>query len=123
MRRAAALFIAAVVLAAPAVSLGQFEPLPQPAPTTPAPVDPQQPANPNDDGLSGTQRALIFGAGGLVLAVIAWAIVKDARQRAPVRDRAPSPAGPRGPDPHRERDKHRARRKQKQARAQRRRNR
>jgi hypothetical protein len=116
---------AAVLLAlmlAPAAH-GQFSPLPPAQPTTEAPAEPQQPANPNDDGLAGWQKALIFLAGGVLLAGIAYAIVADARRRAPVRDRVTAAAGPSAPDPHRERAKHRARRKQKQARAQRKRNR
>jgi hypothetical protein len=125
MRRAAAVLAAAALLGVPAAARSQdpFTVPPAPTPTTEAPAAPQAPTNPNDDGLSGTQKALIFLSGGILLAGIAWAIVKDARRRAPVRDRAPAPAGPRGPDPHRERAKHRARRKQKLARAQRKRNR
>ena len=57
-------------------------PLTQPPP--PAPVD----NDPGDEGLSALQQVLIFGGAALVLAVIAFVIVRDARKAAPVGKRS-----------------------------------
>ncbi len=53
-------------------------PLTQPPP--PPPVDNET----GDEGLTGLQQAMIFGAAALVLGVIGFVIVRDARRRAPV---------------------------------------
>jgi hypothetical protein len=61
---------------------------------------------------------LIFGAGGTLLAGIAWVIVRDARRSAPVPDRLPGPSGS-----ARRPDRARVRARAKAARRQRKRNR
>jgi hypothetical protein len=76
----------------------------------------------SDRGLKTWQELLIFGAGIVLLAGIAIAIIGDARERAPTRDRRPA-TEPAGPKRHRQRDKDRAREKARIARAQRKRNR
>lgn len=118
-----ATLLALVLTAPPAHGQSPFTPLPPtPPPTTEDPQAPSQPTNPNDTGLDSWQVIAML-AGGVVLIIgIGYAIVADARRRAPVRQQVPE-TGSQAPDPHRERAKHRARRKQKQARAQRRRNR
>lgn len=64
-----------------------FAPLPS-APTTGTPtvVVAPPPSTGGGGGLQGWQQALIFGAGAVLLAGIGWAIVSDARSRAPVGD-------------------------------------
>jgi len=57
-------------------------PLTQPPP--PAPVD----NDAADEGLSGLQQTMIFGAAALVLALIGFVIVRDARRAAPVGNRS-----------------------------------
>src|SRR3954452_17198805 len=89
MRRAAPLLAAAALLGAPAASSAQVNPL---GPLPQAPSSPQQTVvvapDTNDDsgGLKSWQEVLIFGAGIVLLGGIAWAIVSDARTRAPVKD-------------------------------------
>ncbi len=67
-------------------------PLQEPPPAPP-PVD----NDPGDEGLSGLQQVLIFAGAGLVLAVIGFVIVRDARRAAPTDTRpgqaSRSPAG------------------------------
>jgi hypothetical protein len=124
-RRAAPLVVVLVLLVGPAAALGQgspFTPLPPAAPqTTQAPVQPTNPQPLQDKGLAGWQKILIFAGAAIVLGGIGYAIVSDARRRAPVQDRFAA-TDDRARDPHRERAKQRARSKQKQARAQRKRN-
>lgn len=117
--------VAAVVVLlalAPAAPAQQAPTLGAPSPqeTTP-PVTTTTAAS--DRGLKTWQELLIFGAGIVLLGGIAIAIIGDARERAPTRDRRPvtEPAG--GPKRHRQRDKERAREKARIARAQRKRNR
>lgn len=78
-----------VLIALPAAAGAQqspFAPLPS-APTTDTPtVVVPPPQNDGGGGLQGWQQALIFGAGGVLLLGIGWAIVSDARSRAPVKD-------------------------------------
>jgi hypothetical protein len=88
MRFAAALLAAFALLATPAAVLAQSNPLgPLPTPA-PAPAETVVVAQDDDggDGLKGWQQALILGAGIVLLAGIAWAIVSDARSRAPVKE-------------------------------------
>jgi hypothetical protein len=58
-----------------------FGPIPQSPPEQPAPAPAPSGA---DDGLSRTQELLIGVAGIVLLVGIGWAIVRDARQAAPV---------------------------------------
>lgn len=127
MRRALIAVIASLVLASPAAALAQgdpYGPLPAPAPeqvpTQPAP----SPSTTSDagGGLNGTQEALIVAAGLVLLLGIGWAILRDARERAPVAD----PAEPTAEEKAQRRSAQqqaRARAKAKAARAQRKRNR
>jgi hypothetical protein len=59
-----------------------------PTPLTQDPPPPPAPApKPDDGGISTLQQVLIFGGAGLVLAAIAFFIVRDARRVAPVAER------------------------------------
>ena len=84
VRRAALLFLTAVVLAwaSPGVALAQdpFGPIPQAPPDQPEPP----PAPAEDEGLNRTQELLIGAAGLVLLFGIGYAIVRDARSAAPV---------------------------------------
>lgn len=86
--RAATLLATLALIAVPATARAQGNPfggLPQAPPTpTPTVAVPARPAG--GGGLAGWQEALIFAAGLVLLAGIGWAIVSDARGRAPVRD-------------------------------------
>jgi hypothetical protein len=121
-------FILAVVLwavAVPGVALAQndpFGPLPQPAPQQPVQPSPSpsQPTNGSNDGLQGWQEALIFGGGGILLLGIGWAILADARRRAPTSEEELH--GPKH-DAHRQQRKAQARAKARRAKASRKRNR
>lgn len=62
---------------------GPNVPTPLTEPPPPPPVDNDL----GDDGLSSLQQILIFAAAGLVLAVIAFVIVRDARRSAPTDER------------------------------------
>jgi hypothetical protein len=91
-RRFALLICLSIALAVPAAGIAQaqdaspFAPLPQ------ATTTPQQTATTtttSDDsggGLAGWQQILIFLGGGVLIAGIGWAILTDARNRAPVED-------------------------------------
>ena len=121
MRRATAL--AALLLAlAPAAARAQFTPLPPAQGQT----QPTVVANNTDNGNGGLkdwQEILIFAAGAILLAGIGWAIVSDARSRAPVREGETHRLGGRGTPRRSEREKQRARARAKAARAQRKRHR
>jgi hypothetical protein len=121
--RLAALLATLALAAAPAAALAQQDPfggLPQ-AQSTPTEVVVNPPAQ-GSGGLKGWQEALIFGAGVILIAGIAWAIVSDARHRAPVADAELAHPGMGAPRPNRSpQAKARARQKAKQARKQRRR--
>lgn len=81
-----ALLLGGAVLTAPAIATdqgsGPLGPLqdfsPEPEPEPPPVVDD------TGDGLQSWQELLIFGGGAILLAGIAYAIVSDARRRAPV---------------------------------------
>ena len=84
MRTAAAALLLSFALVAPSAAQDNpFAPLPTPAPEPPETVvvapDPD-----GGDGLDPWQQALIFGGGLILLGGIAYAIVSDARRRAPV---------------------------------------
>ena len=87
MRAPACLLAVLVLLAAPAGALAQGNPLgPLPSPA-PEPAETVVVASDDSgDGLESWQQALILGAGVILLGGIAWAIVSDARNRAPVKD-------------------------------------
>jgi hypothetical protein len=109
---------------APAAARAQFEPLP-PAPpdTTPTVVVPSNTADSGNGGLKSWQQVLIFGAAAVLLGGIAWAIVTDARSRAPVKEGETHRPGETTRPRRSEREKQRARARAKAARAQRKRSR
>lgn len=121
MRRATALAML-VVGFAPALAHAQFAPLP-PAPQATQPTVVVAPGDADNGGLETWQEALIFGAGVILLAGIGWAIVSDARSRAPVQEGETHRLGGRGKPRRSEREKQRARARAKAARAQRKRSR
>jgi len=122
MKRTAPLVLALLALAAPAPAVAQQAPTlgaPEPSETAPRVT-----TSGTDDGLEAWQEVLIFGAGVVLLLGIAWAIIGDARQRAPDERRGHMPEmadGPRGT--HARRSKAKARAKGREARRQRRKNR
>ena len=119
--------LAVLALAAPAAASAQQAPtLGAPTQTQAAPTVATT-ASSTGGGLKTWQELLIFGAGVVLLGGIAWAIVSDARSRAPVVDRRrPAEADGAGsalPPEERRRRKQRARQKARAARAARKRNR
>jgi hypothetical protein len=96
MKRLVLIFAIVVAALAPAsVAQAQFgSQLPSQL-TQPPPPPAPKPQKFDDGGLSTLQVVLIFGSASAVLAVIAFIIVRDARRRAPVTDRArrSSPGG------------------------------
>lgn len=126
MRFAAPLLATLAVIAGPTAAMAQqspFAPLPQAAqPTTPTVVAPGGGNDPG--GLATWQEFLIFGAGLILLFGIGWAIVSDARAKAPVKESELAHPGAGGVRQNRSRkQKERARAKAKVARTQRKRNR
>jgi hypothetical protein len=113
--------VVAVLALAPAAPAQQAPTLGAPSPSETAPPVTTTTAA-ADRGLKTWQELLIFGAGIVLLGGIAIAIIGDARERAPTKDRRPA-TEPAGPKRHRQRDKDRAREKARIARAQRKRNR
>jgi len=92
MHRLAAVLVILVVGFAPAaVAQAQLGP-DVPAPLTEPPPPPPAPNEFDEGGLSTLQKVLIFGAAALVLGVIAFVIVRDARRAAPP-DERPRAAG------------------------------
>ena len=89
MRIAATVLTSLALLAAPAAAPAQqspFAPLPQSAqPATPTVVV-APPTTNSGGGLKTWQELLLFGAGLILLIGIGWAIVSDARSKAPVKD-------------------------------------
>jgi hypothetical protein len=78
------LAILALSLAPAGLAQAQFGAPNAPSPLTQPPPPPPVDNDTGDDGLSTLQQILIFGSAALVLAVIAFVIVRDARRRAPV---------------------------------------
>src|SRR5690349_3753396 len=102
-----AILLTAFALFAPAAALAQqspFQPLPPAAPeTTPTnsvTVDKLSNSATDDPGLSGAAKAAIVAVGALLLAGIAWLIVRDARSRAPVAEVERGPKGTTSPQRH-----------------------
>jgi hypothetical protein len=123
MRRAVVLATLALA-AAPAAAVAQspFQALP-PAQTTPD-VTVAPSSDGGGGGLATWQEVLMFGAGLILIGGIGWAIVSDARNRAPVSDAELAHPGMGGSTPRRSpQAKQRARQKAKAARKQRRRTR
>jgi hypothetical protein len=96
-----------------------FAPLPQAAPATPTVTTQAPTTTSTDSGLSTGAQVLLFGGGAVLLAAIAWLIVRDARSVAPVEDRAHAPRSGSAP----RQDRAQVRRRAKAARQQRKRNR
>jgi hypothetical protein len=128
MRRlAAALAILALGVPAAPVAQAQIGPnAPSPL-TQPPPPPPPAPQKFDEGGLSALQKLLIFGSAALVLAAIAFVIVRDARRSAPVGERprgaADGPGGASRAARERERRQRARRARAKAARQQRKRNR
>lgn len=128
--RCAATLLLLLALAAPALASdpaqggGLPNQLPTPAPA-PAETVVVAPPAPGEGGLGTWQELLIFGGGLLLLGGIAYAIVSDARRRAPVKQGAEAHPGLDGPVKRNrsQKQRERARAKAKLARAQRKRNR
>lgn len=118
--------LAVLALALPTAAGAQQVPTLGGATETQAPVVTTS-SNPADRGLRAWQELLIFGAGIVLLLGIGWAIVGDARHRAPVKDRSrrgeEAVDGPRLSPQERRRRKERARAKARAARRARRHNR
>ena len=125
MRISVSLVVIALATA-PAVAHGQAAPFTPLAPaqgqTQPTVVATQSNTD-TGGGLQTWQQALIFAAGVILLAGIGWAIVSDARSRAPVREGETHRLGGRGKPRLSEEQKQRARARAKAARAQRKRSR
>jgi hypothetical protein len=127
MRTPATVLTALALLSAPAVAQAQvnpFAPLPDASPaTTPTVVVTAN--NSSSGGLATWQEFLIFGAGLVLLLGIGWAIVSDARTKAPVSDQELAHPGMGGATKTNRsaKQKQRARAKAKTGRAQRKRNR
>ncbi len=124
MNRRACLIAMALVLALPPAAQGQsnpFQPLPAPAPTPAPPTTTPSTRSTSDNGLETWQEILIYVGGAGLLFGIGWAIVLDARRRAPAEERRSDekPKGTSHPPQH----KAKARSRAKAARASRRRNR
>lgn len=126
MRTAALLLSAAALLAGPTLATAQVSPLgplPQ-APPSETPTVVVTPDTTGGDGLQTWQELLIFGGGIILLGGIGYAIVSDARVRAPVTD---DELGHPGAGPIKrnrsQKQRQRARAKAKTGRAQRKRNR
>jgi hypothetical protein len=91
----AVLVILALVAVAPA-GLAQAQiggPNVPPPLTEPPPPPPTIDNDLEDEGLSGLQQAMIFAAAALVLALIGYAILRDARKAAPADNRRARQAG------------------------------
>jgi hypothetical protein len=87
-RLAAVLAILLLSLAAAPLARAQIGPnVPEPLTQDPPPP-PAAPQKFDDGGFSTLQQVLIFGSAALVLGVIAFVIVRDARRAAPVDERA-----------------------------------
>lgn len=85
MRRIlAVLAILALSLAPAGLAQAQFGAPNAPTPLTQPPPPPPIDNDTGDDGLSTLQQVMIFGAAALVLGLIGFVIVRDARRRAPV---------------------------------------
>jgi hypothetical protein len=88
MLRRVTLLLCLLALAAPTAALAQsdnpFGPLNlPPANTTPEPVPTSSSSSDDGSGLKSWQEVLIIFAGGVMVIGIGWAIVADARSRAP----------------------------------------
>jgi hypothetical protein len=78
------LVILALSLVPAGLAQAQFGTPNAPSPLTQPPPPPPVDRDTGDDGLSTLQQILIFGSAALVLALIAYVIVRDARKSAPV---------------------------------------
>jgi hypothetical protein len=126
VRRVPILLVALLLSLAPApLAVAQVGPN-VPAPLTQNEPPPPPPVNSDagdDGGLSTLQLVLIFGSAMLILAAIAWIILRDAHRAAPVQERPHAPAEKKLSARERERQQRQRRDKAKAARQQRKRNR
>jgi hypothetical protein len=89
MLRRFTLLICLVACAVPVAAHGQaspFAPIPQAAPQQQTATATTSSTTTDDSGMATWQQLLIFAGGGILLLGIAWAILTDARGRAPVED-------------------------------------
>lgn len=124
------LLLCLIALCAPAAAVAQSNPF---GPINPAPLPQPVPEDTGEDtdrnegegDLSGWQEGAIYGGGALIIALIGWVILRDARKAAPVEDRRRKPeddriagalGGDKPRDPHAPRRKQQARAKAKAAR-------
>ena len=90
----AALVIVALSFAPAGLAQAQIGGPNVPTPLTEPPPPPPTIDNElEDEGLSGLQQAMIFAAAALVLALIGYAIMRDAKKAAPADDRRARHAG------------------------------
>ena len=83
-----AVLLAILLLGLAAAPLAQAQIGPNvPQPLTEEPPPPPAPQKFDEGGMSTLQKVLIFGSAALVLAAIAFVIVRDARRAAPVDER------------------------------------
>jgi hypothetical protein len=129
MLRRVSLLVVVLALLAPAGALAQdqspFAPLP---PASPPQQDTTSVSSSSDSGsdnggLQDWQEILIFAGAGILLAGIAWAIVADARERAPAQESETVSASKALREEEHKRRKAQARAANKRARAARKRNR
>jgi hypothetical protein len=127
-RPAIALVVVLLSLAPSSIAVAQIGPALPPGltggqPTTTAPPTVANPNAGDSGGLSTRQLVLIFGSAMLVLAGIAWVILRDAHRAAPVQEEPRTPAQKKLSAHERERQQRQRRDKAKAARQQRKRNR
>jgi hypothetical protein len=130
MRSRVTLLLCLLMLCAPATALAQSSPFgsgPSDFGGTAAPTVTATPTatttDDGDGGLAGWQIALIFAAGAILLAGIAWAVVSDARSHAPVTETADQSESKARNEAEHKRRKQQARARERRARASRKKNR
>jgi len=132
-RLAAVLAALLLCLGTPALAVAQLGPQNVPTPLTQDPEEGEETVNLDPDtGFSTLQLVLMFGGAGAVVVLVAWLIARDARGKAPGKERGRTSAAGGGGTPaavagkttrERERERARKRNKAKAVRDQRKRNR